>query len=231
MKVSIVIPVYNEANTVERLVASVLDSGVQDQEIILVNDGSTDLSPSQLEALVGARVSKIIHHSRNQGKGAALRTGFREVSGDVVIIQDADLEYDPKAYLRLLAPIFGGKAEVVYGSRFIGENEHRVLYFWHMLGNRLLTLLSNVFTNLNLTDMETCSKVFKRSIIEGICIEENGFGVEAEITAKIAKKHCVIYEVGIPYHGRTYEEGKKIGWQDGVRSVYAILKYNLFRRR
>ena len=173
MKVSVIIPVYNEANTVERLVSAVLDSGVQDLEIILVNDGSTDLSRAQLEARVGDKVFKIIHHSKNQGKGAALRSGLREVSGDIIIIQDADLEYDPKEYTRSLAPILEGKAEVVYGSRFIGNGGHRVLYFWHRLGNRLLTLVSNVFTNLNLTDMETCSKVFKRSVIKDIRIEEN----------------------------------------------------------
>jgi len=170
-----------------------------------------------------------VHHEINQGKGAAIRTGFRQVTGDIVIVQDADLEYDPAEYQRLVKPILDGKADVVYGSRFMGDRPHRVLYFWHRVGNAFLTLLSNILTNLNLTDMETCYKVFKRNIIQSINIEEARFGFEPEITAKIARMGCVIYEVGIAYYGRTYEQGKKADWKDGFRAIYCILKYNLFR--
>jgi glycosyltransferase involved in cell wall biosynthesis len=174
-------------------------------------------------------VHKVLYHEVNQGKGAALRTGIQAAEGDVVIIQDADLEYDPTEYPRLVDPILTGKADVVFGSRFAGGDARRVLYFWHRMGNGLLTLLSNMFTNLNLTDMETCYKVFRRDIIQSIEIEENRFGFEPEITAKIAKTGCRIYEVGISYFGRTYDEGKKIGWKDGVRAMYCIVKYNVFR--
>ncbi len=174
-------------------------------------------------------VDRIIYHDANQGKGASLRTGFAAATGDVVIVQDADLEYDPAEYPRLLAPIERGQADVVFGSRFSGGDAHRVVYFWHMLGNKALTLLSNMFTNLNLTDMETCYKVFKREVLQQITIEEDRFGFEPEITAKIAKLDVVIYEVGISYHGRTYQEGKKIGWSDGLRALYSVFKYNLFR--
>jgi len=179
--------------------------------------------------VVEPRVDKVVYHDMNQGKGAALRTGIKEATGDIVIIQDADLEYDPDEYPKLVKPLVEGKADVVYGSRFIGHEPHRVLYFWHRVGNMILTLLSNMFTNLNLTDMETCYKVFKRDIIQSIDIEENRFGFEPEITAKIAKKQCRVFEVGISYYGRTYAEGKKIGWKDGLRAIFCIIKYNLFR--
>ena len=198
-------------------------------EIIIVDDCSRDGTRDLLRTEIAPLVSKVIYHEVNQGKGAALRTGFAAVTGEVVIIQDADLEYDPNEYPKLLAPIERGQADVVFGSRFAGGEAHRVVYFWHMVGNKFLTLISNMCTNLNLTDMETCYKVFKRGVVQQIRIEENRFGFEPEITAKVAKLDVAIYEVGISYYGRTYKEGKKIGWRDGVRALYAILKYNLFR--
>jgi glycosyltransferase involved in cell wall biosynthesis len=225
MKLSVVIPVYNEADTVGELVRRVL-AVPYDKEIVLVDDGSTDGTRDVLADLARLDGVRVIYHAHNQGKGAALRTGFGEVRGDVVLIQDADLEYDPQEYPRLLQPILDDKADVVYGSRFIGSDSHRVLYFWHSVGNRGLTLLSNMMTDLNLTDMETCYKVFRREVIEQIEIEESRFGFEPEITAKVAKLGCRIYEVGISYSGRTYEEGKKIGWKDGARALWCILKYN-----
>ena len=229
MKLSIVIPCYNEVGTIRSIVDRVRAAPVADKEIIIVDDCSRDGTRDLLRTEIAPLVAKIIYHEVNQGKGAALRTGFAAVTGDVVIIQDADLEYDPNEYPRLLAPIERGQADVVFGSRFAGGDAHRVVYFWHMVGNKFLTLLSNMCTNLNLTDMETCYKVFKREVIQQITIEENRFGFEPEITAKVAKLDVVIYEVGISYYGRTYKEGKKIGWRDGVRALYAILKYNLFR--
>jgi glycosyltransferase involved in cell wall biosynthesis len=229
MKLSIVIPCYNEKGTIRAIVDRVREAPVADKEIIVVDDCSCDGTRDLLRSEIAPLVSRVIYHEVNQGKGAALRTGFAAVTGDVVIVQDADLEYDPNEYPRLLAPIERGQADVVFGSRFAGGDAHRVVYFWHMVGNKFLTLLSNMCTDLNLTDMETCYKVFKRQVIQQIQIEENRFGFEPEITAKVAKLDVLIYEVGISYYGRTYKEGKKIGWRDGVRALYAILKYNFFR--
>lgn len=223
MKTSIVIPVYNEVDTISALLRRVAAVPI-DKEIIVVDDYSTDGTRPVLARIAEDNV-RILLHDRNRGKGAALRTGVAAATGDVVLIQDADLEYNPDEYPRLLEPIFDGRADVVYGSRFSGGECHRVLYFWHYLGNRTLTLLSNIFTNLNLTDMETCYKVFRREIIQGLRLEEDRFGFEPEVTAKIAALGCRIYEVGISYSGRTYEEGKKIGWKDGIRAVWCILKY------
>ncbi len=225
---SVVIPCFNEIKTIEQIVDKVHRAPVDDLEIIVVDDCSTDGTRDVLRGKIERQVARVIYHERNQGKGAALRTGFRVATGDMVIIQDADLEYDPQDYGRLTAPILAGKADVVFGSRFCGGSESRVLYYWHYLGNRLLTTISNMLTNINLTDMEVCYKVFRREVLQKIDIEENRFGFEPEITAKVAKMGCRIYEVGISYAGRTYDEGKKIGWRDGVRAIWCILKYNLF---
>lgn len=229
MRLSIVIPCYNEEKTIRTIVDAVRASPYASKEIIVVDDCSRDNTRAILKSEIAPLVDKILYHEVNQGKGAALRTGIQSATGDIVIIQDADLEYDPNEYSLLVEPIIQNKADVVFGSRFMGGRPHRVLYFWHRLGNGFLTFLSNMFTNIDLTDMETCYKVFRREIIQGITIEENRFGFEPEITAKIARTRCRIYEVGISYYGRTYEEGKKIGWKDGFRALYCIIKYNLFR--
>ncbi len=232
-----VIPVFNEERTLLELVERVRRAGRThgasgavpwELELVLVDDGSSDRSRELLRGLDADADTRVVFHAANQGKGAALRTGFREATGDVILVQDADLEYDPDEYPILLEPILDGRADVVYGSRFVGDRPHRVLYYWHRLANQVLTTASNMLTNLNLTDMETCYKVFRREILDGLTIEEDRFGFEPEITAKVARVPGVrIYEVGIGYSGRTYEEGKKIGFKDGVRAVYAILKYNL----
>ncbi len=227
MKLSVIIPVYNEKNTVKTIIDAVRSVKNIDIEIIIVDDFSTD-GTREIYPQIKNDVDKIILHEKNQGKGAALRTGFAHATGDYVVVQDADLEYDPQEYRLLLAPILDNKADVVYGSRFMGGRPHRVLFFWHSVGNKMLTLLSNMFTNLNLTDMETCYKLFKREIIQSIDIQEDRFGFEPEITAKVSKKNLRIYEVGISYSGRDYSEGKKIGWRDAVRAFVCIIKYNLF---
>jgi glycosyltransferase involved in cell wall biosynthesis len=229
MKVSIVIPCYNEKNTIEKIIEAVRSAPVENKEIIVIDDGSNDGTQTLLREKLSGAVDQIIYHPTNRGKGAALRTGFEAASGDIILIQDADLEYSPEEYPLLLEPIISGKADAVFGSRFMGGRPHRVVFFWHMVGNRFLTLLSNIFTNLNLTDVETGYKAFRAPLIKSIQIEEDRFGFEPEITAKLAKKRCRIYEVGISYYGRTYEEGKKIGWLDGFRALYVIIKYNCCR--
>jgi glycosyltransferase involved in cell wall biosynthesis len=231
MRLTVVIPCFNELRTIDKIIEAVRSSAYPDKEIIVVDDCSTDGTREKLRSELepAGLVDHVIYHDRNQGKGAALRTGFKHASGDIVVVQDADLEYDPDEYPRLVDPIVSGHADVVYGSRFAGGEAHRVLYFWHRVGNSFLTLLSNMLTDLDLTDMETCYKAFRREIIQSIEIEEHRFGFEPEITAKIAKRRLRIYEVGFSYYGRTYEEGKKIGWKDGIRAVYCIIKYNCFR--
>jgi glycosyltransferase involved in cell wall biosynthesis len=229
MKLSVVIPCYNERKTIKTIVEAVRAVQPLDKEVIIVDDFSRDGTRDVLEKEIKPLVDKIIYHSRNLGKGAALRTGFAAATGEVVVVQDADLEYDPSEFATLMKPIQDGKADVVYGSRFMGGAPHRVVYFWHYMGNKFLTLVSNMFTNLNLTDMETCYKMFRREVLTKIKIEEPRFGFEPEITAKVSKLGVRVFEVGIAYYGRTYAEGKKIGWRDGFRALWAILKYNLFR--
>jgi len=227
MKVSIVIPCYNEKDTIEKIVEAVRGAAIESKEIIVVDDCSQDGTKAVLEERVAQIADRIIYHPVNRGKGAALRSGFAAATGEIVLVQDADLEYNPEDYPVLLEPLLSGKADAVFGSRFMGGRPHRVLFFWHMAGNRFLTLLSNIFTNLNLTDMETGYKAFKASVIKSIHLEEDRFGIEPEIIAKLARRGCRIYEVGISYSGRTYAEGKKVNWKDGVRAIYAIVKYNL----
>jgi glycosyltransferase involved in cell wall biosynthesis len=226
MKLSIVMPAYNEVNTIEEILNRV-EATPHDKEIIVVDDGSTDGTTERLNDMATRKNLVLAFHSENTGKGAALRTGFKLVTGDIVIIQDADLEYAPRDYDNLLEPILDGRADVVYGSRFLG-GPHRVLYFWHYVGNKFLTVLSNIFTNLNLTDMETCYKVFRASLLQNIQIKTQRFGFEPEITAKFAKLKCRIYEVPVSYSGRGYEEGKKITWRDGVAALYYVVRFWLF---
>ena len=229
MKLSIVIPCFNEKATILELIDAVQSAPIQDKQIIIVDDGSTDGTREILKGIQGEDDIDIIYHETNKGKGAALSTGFAAATGDICIVQDADLEYDPQEFPLVIQPILDGKADVVFGSRFQSGRPHRVVYFWHRIGNGLLTLLSNIFTDLNLTDMETCYKAFKREVIQSITIQENRFGFEPEVTAKISRRNLRIYEVGISYYGRTYSEGKKIGWRDGVRAIYCILKYNTWK--
>ncbi len=226
-KLSIIIPCFNEINTIKELIIKVKSSPIEHKEIIIIDNCSTDGTKEFLENLKDDELI-IVFNKRNIGKGGSLAKGIALASGEITLIQDADLEYDPAEYGKLLAPILSGNADVVYGSRFMGEAPHRVLYFWHRVGNGFLTLLSNILTDINLTDMETCYKVFKTEIIKSIRLREKGFGIEPEITAKIAKLNCRIYEVGISYFGRTYEEGKKVNWKDGLVAIWCILKYNLF---
>jgi glycosyltransferase involved in cell wall biosynthesis len=230
-RLSVVIPCYNERDTILEVVRRVRDAYPNEKEIILVDDGSNDGTREVLKAQIEPIVSKLIYHDRNRGKGAALRSAFAAATGNIILVQDADLEYNPADYPKLLNPIISEQADVVFGSRFVGADPRRVLFFWHSVGNKLLTLLSNAFTDLNLTDMETGFKVFRKEVISQIHIEEERFGIEPEITAKTARLGCRIYEVGISYQGRTYAEGKKINWRDGLRAMWCIFKYNLISSR
>lgn len=225
MKLSVVIPCYNERRTLAQVVRAVRAGPVPEVELIVVDDGSTDGCPDLLRGELSGAIDRIIYHAQNQGKGAALRSGFAAATGDILLVQDADLEYRPEDYPQLVAPIDSGQADAVFGSRFIGGQPHRAAYFWHMLGNKFLTFVSNLCTNLSLTDIETGAKAFRASALRQIAIEENRFGFEPEITAKLARNGCRIYEVGVSYHGRSYGEGKKVSWRDGLRALYAILRY------
>ena len=229
MKVSIIIPCYNEHKTIAQIVNKILNQNKIEKEIIIIDDCSTDGTKEILQKNINSKVDKIIYNEKNFGKGFCIRKGIEISSGQIVLIQDADLEYDPSDYNKILKPIFEGNADVVYGSRFVGSEEKRVLFYWHSVGNYLLTTLSNIFSNLNLTDMENCYKAFKSDLIKSINLEEERFGFEPEITAKIAKKKVRIFEVGVKYFGRTYSEGKKITWRDGFSALRCIIKYNLFR--
>ena len=230
MKLSVVIPCFNEIGYITQVIQAIKSAPVKNIEIIVVDDFSTDGTRELLNTQLANEVDQIIYQPKNLGKGAALRSGFAIVTGDIVIIQDADLEYSPEEYPKLIEPILNNKADVVFGSRFQGGGPHRVVYYWHRVGNGFLTTLSNMLTNINLTDMECCYKAFRREVIQRLKIEEDRFGVEPEITAKVARMQCRIYEVGISYYGRTYKEGKKIGWKDGVWAIFCILKYNLYGR-
>ena len=228
MKISIIIPCFNEKNTILDIIEKVKRENNYQKEIIVIDDFSTDGTREILQEKIKNNIDRLILNEKNFGKGYSVRQGIKVASGDIILIQDADLEYDPSDYPKLIEPINKGYADVVYGSRFIGSDEKRVLFFWHSLGNFVLTTLSNMLSNINLTDMENCYKVFKSDVIKSIILEENRFGFEPEVTAKIAKKKCRIYEVGIKYYGRTYEQGKKIGWKDGISAIRCIIKYNLF---
>ena len=228
MILSIIMPCYNEINTMGAIVEAVRNMPYPDKEIIIIDDFSTDGTREKIKDRIEPLVHKVIYHDRNRGKGASIRSGIKAATGDIIIIQDTDLEYNPNEIPIVIQPILDGKADVVFGSRFMGGRPHRVVYFWHMVGNKILTTISNMFTNLNLTDIETCYKAFRREVLQSIEIEENRFGFEPEITVKVARKKVRIFEVGISYYGRTYEEGKKIGWKDGVRAIYCILKYIFF---
>jgi len=228
MKVSVISPCYNEKNSLPKLLALVKEAPVKEKEIVLVDDASEDGTREMIKATLEREVDQVVYHEKNMGKGAAIRSGLERVSGDIVIIQDADLEYDPMEYPKLIEPILTGKADVVFGSRFVGGGPHRVHLFWHYVGNKMLTLFSNMFSNLNLTDMETGFKVFRTEVIKGIQLKEKRFGIDPEIAIKVGKTRCRVYEVGISYYGRSYGEGKKITWKDGLEAVWVVLKYGIF---
>ena len=230
MKLTIIIPCFNEVNTIRQIIDKIIEINNYEKEIIVIDDFSTDGSRQILSEIEKISISKLILNERNYGKGYCIKKGIEEATGDIVIIQDADLEYDPSDYKKLIEPIHKNQADVVYGSRFIGSEEKRVLYYWHTVGNKFLTTLSNMFTNINLTDMECCYKAFKTEIIKKIDLKENRFGFEPEVTAKLAKKNIRIYEVGIKYFGRKYSDGKKITWKDGIAAIYCIIYYNVFGR-